>query len=506
MEVMEKLRGYQSSAILAARQAIAAKERPVLCAPCGAGKTVIASAIFNLARARGRKVVFTVPWLSLINQTYQAFTDNGMDEREIGIIQGNHELTDWNRPIQIASVDTLARRPKLPEADVVMFDEAHRKSAVYERWIKAQPNAAFIAVTATPRAPHLAKLFNRLIVVETTQGLIDQGFLVPPRIYAPASPDLSGVKVIAGDYHEGQLSEAMNKGELTADIVRTWLQHGEARATFAFCVDRAHARSVQQQFEAAGVPAGYVDCYTDAEERAALFEQLKGGEISVITSVGTLTTGVDCPWLSCIILARPTRSLSLFCQMMGRGLRTYEDKQDVKILDHSDSTLRLGLPQSIEWHSLGSDKETATSVGKSEEREPILPKMPKKCPKCSYLKAPGIHECPACGFTPERRSDIKPCEGELIEFDGAKKRIKGTREDKQATYSGLLWLAQERGKSMAWVNANYRAKFEVWPRGLHEVPQYPSQSLQNWVRSRQIAWAKGRSRQNASKNSGSVLV
>ena len=137
-------------------------------------------------------------------------------------------------------------------------------------------------MSATPWTKGLGKHYDDLIVAATTSELIDKGFLSPFRVFAPAHPDLSGVKIVAGDYHEGQLSEAMSQPVLVADTVSTWLRLGEDRPTLCFAVDRAHARKLADQFEAAGVPTGYVDANTPADERERIGRRLREGQIKVV--------------------------------------------------------------------------------------------------------------------------------------------------------------------------------------------------------------------------------
>ena len=303
-----------------------------------------------MAREKGRHVVFCVPALDLIDQTLASFWQDGIGD--VGVIQADHIETDWSRPVQIASVQTLTRRG-YPPADLVIIDEAHRCFEFYERWM-ADPvwqTVPFIGLSATPWTKGLGKHFDDLIIAATTAEMIEAGHLSKFRVFAPDHPDLRGVKNVAGDYHEGQLSEVMNKAVLTANIVETWLQKGEDRPTLCFAVDRAHAKALQQQFEAAGVPTGYQDAHTSKEERAEIRRKFHRGEIKVVCNVGTLTTGVD--WdVRCIVFARPTRSEILYVQIVGRGLRTTEGKDDCLILDHSDTALRLGFVTDIHHDKL----------------------------------------------------------------------------------------------------------------------------------------------------------
>lgn len=205
----------------------------------------------------------------------------------------------------------------------VLVHNCHRWFEMLGKWMAAETwqNIPFIGLSATPWTKGLGKHYDDLIQVTTTAELIEAGYLSPFRVYAPSHPDLGGVRTVAGDYHEGDLGEAMNKPELVADVVTTWRQRGESRPTFVFAVDRAHAKRLQSEFEKVGINCGYIDAYTPPDEREAMFRRFSAGETRVIASVGCLTTGVDLD-VRCIVLARPTRSEMLYCQIIGRGLRT----------------------------------------------------------------------------------------------------------------------------------------------------------------------------------------
>jgi DNA repair protein RadD len=301
-------------------------DRIVVQAPTAFGKTVIAGEMADKILSAGKRAIITVPALSLIDQTVDKFYALGI--YDVGVIQADHHLTNYARRIQIASVQTLQRR-QIPPADLVMIDEVHRWFDFYGKWLTSSSlsGVPVIGLSATPWTRGLGKYFDKLIIAATTEELIEAGYLSKFRVFAPASPDLSKVRIRAGDYADNDLSAVMDKSELVADVVDTWLARGKGRPTLCFAVDRTHAKHLQQRLIAAGVVAEYIDAYTSALEREAIAKRFKAGAVELVCNVGCLTTGID--WdVRCIILARPTKSEMLFVQMIGRGLRTADGKDD----------------------------------------------------------------------------------------------------------------------------------------------------------------------------------
>lgn len=485
-----ELRDYQTRAITELRQALAhGHKRPVVQSPTGSGKTVMAAAIINMARAKDKRVLFCVPALSLIDQTVERFRQNGIFE--IGVMQGQHEMTDYAQPVQVCSVQTLARRT-IPAADLVIVDECHVMFKLYEDWMNRPEwrDVPFVGLTATPWAKGMGapNRWDHLIIGSTLQELIELGHLSDFRVYAPAHPDLAGVKTVAGDYDLKGLGQAMDKAPLVADIVTTWLERGGNRATICFAVNRVHAKHIQTRFSEAGVKAEYMDAYTDLEDRADIVRRFGNGDVQVICNVGVLTTGFDAD-VRCIILARPTKSEILYVQMVGRGLRTAKGKSDCLVLDHSDTTLRLGFVTDIGTKKLNDGTANRQTV---ERTAPL----PKECPACTFLKPPKARKCPACGFEAVAKPDVQNNDGELYELtrNGKVKLEKFTMEQKQDWYRQLVLHAELRGYKPGWAYWAFKDKFKVGPdRSLDPRPAVSiSYEVQSWITARNIRKAKAK--------------
>lgn len=484
----KELRPHQVRAIEMVRQSLARKNRRVVMqGPTGFGKTLVASKIIERARDRGNKVIFTAPAISLIDQTVKAFEREGITG--IGVMQAKHARTDASAPVQIASVQTLAKR-EIPDASLVIVDECHIRSQVIEDMMDERPDLFFVGLSATPWAKGMGRRWQDLVVPVTIGELIDAGFLSRFVAYAPDVPDLSGVKVKAGEFVESGLEAVMGDAALMGSVVETWLTRGEDRPTLCFAVNRQHAADLQSSFERQGIAAGYVDANTDMVERERINRKFREGEIKIICSVRTMTTGVDLP-VSCIIDAAPTKSEMLHVQKIGRGLRVNPGTEDCLILDHAGNSIRLGLVTDI-YHNV-LDK---SAPGEPQERKPKAEALPKPCSKCETLHIGKL--CPACGHERRPVAGVESTDGELVEITGRK--AKATMAEKQLFWSMAQHLDRERGRGGKLALGLYKGRYGVWPRGLDNHPTQPDAAFYNYEKSRRIAYAKSKSKAEGQPN------
>lgn len=497
---MRERRPYQVETLAALRDSVrAGVYRVVVQAPTGAGKTIIASDIVEGAQRKNNRTAFVVSSLSLIDQTLEMFASEGIEN--IGVIQADHRETDWSRPVQICSIDTIRARQAYPEAQVVVIDECHKLHKTHVQWMQdpAWAKVPFIGLSATPWTRGLGRYFESLLVMSTTKQLIEQGYLSKFKVYAADHPDLSDVKTVAGDYHEKQLSGVMQEKALVANIISTYKQKWGKGKTLCFGVDCAHAEMLQQRFLEAGVSCAYQDARTKADERREIKDGFHAGRYEVVCNVGTLTTGVD--WdVRCLILARPTRSEMLFVQIIGRALRTADGKDYALILDHTDTTSRLGLVTDIHHDTLNTGKmdESSSSLRK--------PPLPKPCPQCAFLIPPRVMKCPECGFERKIQSSLYEREGELVEFTGGFRSKRKTsnkvfpysREEKRRFYAQLRGYGIERGYKPGWAFIKFFDKFNEKPErswDTYDRPMMPGPEVRLWIRHTQIAWAYAKRKQ-----------
>jgi superfamily II DNA or RNA helicase len=472
---------------------IASNRAIMVQAPTAFGKTVLAGSIIAGAMDKPRKlpdgttrpqrIAFCVPAISLIDQTVQRFYEMGI--RDVGVIQGDHPMWNPNAQVQVCSVQTLARRELAMQFDLVMIDEAHLRFRFYDSWLPVlrEQGTLVIGLSATPWSAGLGKLFDDLIVASTIGELIEGGFLAPFRVYnAPEKPDLSGVKDVAGDYNEGQLSERMQKATLVADVVGTWKRlASDRRATLVFAVDRAHAMRLQAEYLQAGIPCGYVDQHIKRLERKLIVRRLESGTYRVVVNVSCLEVGFDLPIIDTLQICRPTKSIIRHVQSVGRGLRVAPGKVDCLILDHSTTHSRLGFVDDIydEMAAKGLDDGTSKRSKGTKKKERERTERAIECIGCGALRKPMVRICPGCGMVFAPPSRVKVADGELVEAKRGKAKF--TQAQKQAFWSALVWKSQYLSKTDGWRKGIYKARFGVWPRKMRDVAVKPTSEIETEI-------------------------
>jgi superfamily II DNA or RNA helicase len=457
-------------------------------APTGAGKTIIAAGIVKMAMEKGKRVVFIANRIELVKQTVESFERVGI---KCGILQG---MNTWNANSQVvvASIQTMIRR-KAKDYDLIIIDECHGTAAskAYHSLMYRNTNVPIIGLTATPWSKGMARkhkelqnepLWQDVVIAATIPELIEAGFLVDCDIYAPGEPDLTGVKVVSGDYDKTQLAAATDKATLIGDIVKTWIKLGGGEQTVVFAVNVAHSRHITQEFQNHGFDARHVDGYMTQEERTPIIEAFRRGEFQILSNCSMLSEGFDVPSTSCCVLARPTKSLIRFIQMVGRVLRPHEGKDRAIILDHSGVVKRLGWPTAEIPYVL--DDGRPKEKGEAQENLPIV------CPSCSAVRPRSIRKCPVCQFEPKPvPSGQEFEEGELVQL--SKKATKYSMEDKQRIYSALLGHAKLKGFKPGFAYHQFKEMMGHYPSNKMPTREGPMCSeVEGWLKHKAIKWAK----------------
>jgi superfamily II DNA or RNA helicase len=498
---MTMLRPYQTDVIGAFHTAVdRGQRRIIICAPTGAGKTLVGAAIINdLVHNKLNKSVL------VLAHRREIITLTSTKLRAAGVAHGIIQAGTPGRPleaVQVASIQTLwvrtmhTRTMDLPPADLLVIDECHHAPAeTYRTVIAAYPNAVLLGLTATPcrgDGRGLGGIFEVIIETPQVAELIKQKYLVGTRVYAPCDPDLRGVRVQAGDYVENQLAERMDRPQLVGDIVTHWHKFGERRKTVAFAVLVEHSIHIRDEFLKAGVRAEHIDGSTPKLERDATLARLASGEIDLVTNCMVLTEGWDMPDVGTCILARPTRKMGLYRQMVGRVLRPAQGKPDAVILDHSGAVFRHGFVEDpVEW-TLDPDRRAESPV--HQKRGAIDGRL-LECTQCGVVRIAG-QPCWHCGFLPQRPPRAAPIrDGELALVDGSRRaKANGYDPAERARWHAMLiQIGIERSYKPGWAAHQYKTKFGAWPpSGSAPLPIPPMPEVRSWVRSRLIAYAKRR--------------
>ncbi len=387
------LRPYQQDTIARVRAALQRQRRVLLQLPTGGGKTLIGSYMTGGARERGLSTWFLVHRDFLVSQTVAAFERLGIPA---GIIAAGVRPSPWEQ-VQVVSIQTLARRlERYTPPSFMIVDEAHHSASATWARIMAWHTGRVVGLSATPArldGRGLDDFFGELVQGPSVRSLMDEGFLSRYRAYAPTKPDLTGVRTMAGDYAQGQLAAVMDQGEIIGDMVGHYRRLADGKRAIYFAVSVRHSEHIAATFNRAGVAARHLDAGSSTVERNQAASDLAEGKTRILVNVDLFGEGYDLAAqagrevsIECIGLARPTQSLTLHLQQLGRALRP--KSEPAIILDHAGNLARHGLPdQAREWTLKGRDRKSRAS----DSGPPV-----RQCPMCYAVHEPAL-ECPYCG-------------------------------------------------------------------------------------------------------------
>lgn len=477
-----KLFDYQQDAEDMARDCLRqGYKRIIIGAPCAFGKTVLAGSIIKKAVAKGKRCIFITDRVKLIEQTISSFIRTGLD---IGVIQSDHILQNNTKPVQIASIQTIARRKRMPEFDLAIVDECHVHYKTTQALMDRYSNVPFIGLSATPYSKGLGLAYQKLIVPITTKQMIERGRLTPLIYYGGKHVDTKGLKkkrlntgVI--DFDPTQLAEASDKVELVGDVIENYKKHAMGRKTIAFTTSIKQSQDLADKFMDAGIKAFHISGYTKPEDRTEIFEAHRRGDFDILTCSKLLTTGYDEPSISCIIDLQPTNSLILQIQKLGRGQRLYEGKTECIVLDHAGNTLhRHGfiedyVPQTLDDGEKGYNEKDQAKKEKTEVKE-------RECPECGGIMK---LSCP-CGYSITKK--------EAIETDNQTlQKIEHTTTQQKRWLGELRLIAMTKGYKDGWVAHTFKKKFKHYPNVEPAPAKTISKDVTGFIKHLQIKRAYG---------------
>ena len=399
------LRDYQSKAVWHAMR-VKPGVPTLFVGPTGAGKTVIIAEITRMHLNRGNRVLIVSARGPIVRQTFDHVIRVGVPKHLVGewmmmnaTAVGGKERVRPDAPVQVAGVLTLLSRG-VQKVQVVIIDEAqHATTDVYKAILKANPNAIVYGFTATPYrmdGTGMDECFDHMHVIAQVEQLISDGYLVEPHVWAAPKNAaelrrvLKGVRTTGGDYARDALGKAMRDKVLMGNIIEHWFKLNPKRwPTVVFASNVEHSKAITARFRRAGVKVDHIDASTSENVRRKILHRLHIGELQVVCNYGVLGEGWDQPSVKCLILARPTKSKSVYVQQTGRVLRPYKNRRPI-ILDHAGCCLRKGweLPGQNEEYSLAG---VVLAVG--EDGAPLIK---KRCPQCGFIMASGLMKCPEC--------------------------------------------------------------------------------------------------------------
>jgi superfamily II DNA or RNA helicase len=427
----------------------------------------------NIIRSATLPVLFVAHRKEILDQCVSQLA--GQWITNVGVIRGADARYNPSASVQVGSIATLARRDKpfLGQKIIIIIDEAHRAASdVYVELLSHYPDAIVIGFTATPvrldGRPLGGDLFQELVQIATYAELLkNPDWLVAPDVFAGSAPDVSGVRKSGYDFDEKQLGDVARTSKLEGDVVEHWLRRahlhpvfteqgmripnrlveGERRRTVLFAVNIDHSLSLAGRFEKAGVRVAHLDGDTPEHLREAMLRDLASGQLEMVTNCLVAVEGLDVPEVKCVVSARPTHSVTLWRQQVGREMRPWRGVVPL-LLDHAGNFDRLGCPfEDVVW----SLKEKPR---RAKGQEPM-----RKCPTCGGYVPLSKTMCPHCN------AELPRAESEsLAENDG---ELRERQTEPEALRWAFFWrqviMAKSKGFKPGFASAIYKEHYGQWP-------------------------------------------
>jgi len=484
-----KLRHHQIEVIEALNEGFKTHQRQILCAVTGFGKTECAMAIMQEAAKEGKKVAMVLDRIVLVEQTSIRLSKYQIPH---GVMQSGHWRYRPYEPIQICSIQTLARR-KFPDIDLLIIDEAHVAYKSTIEFMKENPHIKVVGLTATPFTKGLADIYTNVIGAQPMSNLVEDGWVVPMKVFIAKEIDMTGAKKVAGEWSSADASDRGMK--IVGNIVEEWTKktyeiYGEPRKTIVFCAGVEHGRELVTQFAAAGYNFVSISYKEDDEFKRQTIEDFSKPDTLIHGLIATdiLTRGFDVSDVHIGVSARPfSKSFSSHVQQIGRILRPHEGKEYGVWLDHSGNFLRFRN----DWDELYHDGVTELKAGGEQVKKELTEREKKesKCPKCLALWTSKDNTCSSCGHVRQVFQSVSSIAGKLEELQETNRKLQIANTD---FYAELQYYGRSKGYKEGWSAIKYKEKFGVYPNGLRVSPKPPSTKTLSWIKSRTIAYVKGK--------------
>lgn len=413
---MLNLRPYQEDIVKKTLEALQTNQRVCIGLPTAGGKTVIARFLIDDLLKTGKTIIFIVNRMELVKQTIKTFKGDKVSVLKAGM----EKHFNPNKPIQIVMIQTwYARREKIqiPNVGFIIWDEFHEgteQGLRHEEFLKQYAGAKIIGMTATPITAEGFMLGNYDVLIDPyrTRDLQDLGFLVKDRWYSnPKDLKLESIGIQNGDYIANELNRVVNDRPTIRNVLDNFKKFASTKKTIVFAVSIEHAEHLLGEFQAEKFRVELLHSELPNLDivRHEILERFKKGETQIIINVGILTTGFDETSVECILLARPTKSLRLYIQMVGRGLRLHEGKKECLVLDCANNVWEHGL-------ATDSFDFTIPKGTKLKQKK----KYVRMCPQCECANPYKRETCISCGFNFEinkREFNYKILNEDIVEID-----------------------------------------------------------------------------------------
>jgi DNA repair protein RadD len=367
----------------------------------------------------------------------------------------------------VASIQTLMRRwGKYPLPDLIIVDECHHAcSASWSKLladvIAKKPDVKIIGLTATPQrldGRGLAQWFEVMVEGPNTAALMEMGYLAKYRMWGATVPDLTGVHSIGGDYNKGELNAALSRTAVVGDALAEYRKHCDGMRALAFTWSVKSSEELAARFRESGIAAMHVDGDTDSAVRDKAIRDFHAGRIKLLSNVELFSEGLDVHGIQAEFLLRPTQSLAMYLQQVGRGLRTDEGKDALCIFDHAGHQVTHGYPDDVRTWTLDGNE----SKPKKPQKVPV-----RQCQKCYATVSLSTKICKWCGTVFEiKPRKVELAEGELREVSEEQrlamqeKRAARQEQGMADTYEALLNIERNRGYKPGWARLQWMFKLQ----------------------------------------------